>query len=342
MGVIAKGRMGLGHSKSAATTKEKLKELVAQISEQDLLLTLVDKGVQGRFLTWENTMQLDLGWNNLIYNYKMSPALLKFHLNAIHDVAHTPANMNLWNYAESGACPLCGWKNCNIKHILAVCNFSLNNKRFNWRHDNVLRVIAKALLDQLEKFNNKDTKPGTKEWVNFKSSESSYRKPAFKIKKESSFETAVDWKLMWDEESLPSQFPQHIFCTAERPDIVVWSESVKEVILIELTVGDEGNFSDQVVRKEARYNRELIPGLSNSGWKARLFTVEVGCRGFWHHTVPALFNYFGLGKRVKKQVLEEAALVALKCSYAIWLARNNKKWAPSYDIAKRPTQPSTE
>ena len=342
VGIIAKGRMGLGHSKGAATTKDKLKEMVAQISEQDLLLTLVDKGVQGRFMTWENTMQLDLGWNNLIYNYKMSPALLKFHLNAMHDVAHTPANMSLWNYAESGACPLCGWKNCNIKHILAVCYFSLNNKRFNWRHDNVLRVIAKALLDQLEKFNNKDTKPVTKEWVNFKSSESSYRKPAFKIKKESSFETAVDWKLMWDEDSLPAQFPQHIFSTAERPDIVVWSESVKEVILIELTVGDESNFSDQVVRKEARYNRELIPGITASGWKARLFTIEVGCRGFWHHTVPALFNYFGLGKRVKKQVLEEAALVALKCSYAIWLARNNKKWAPSYYIAKRPTQPSIE
>ena len=211
VGIIAKGRMGLGHSKGAATTKDKLKEMVAQISEQDLLLTLVDKGVQGRFMTWENTMQLDLGWNNLIYNYKMSPALLKFHLNAMHDVAHTPANMSLWNYAESGACPLCGWKNCNIKHILAVCYFSLNNKRFNWRHDNVLRVIAKILLDQLEKFNNKDTKPVTKEWLNFKSSESSYRKPAFKIKKESSFETAVDWKLIWDEDSLPAQFPQHIF-----------------------------------------------------------------------------------------------------------------------------------
>ena len=95
VGIIAKGKMGLGHNKGATTTKDKLKELVAQISEQDLLLTLVDKGVQGRFMTWENTMQLDLGWNNLIYNYKMSPALLKFHINAMHNVAYTPANMSL-------------------------------------------------------------------------------------------------------------------------------------------------------------------------------------------------------------------------------------------------------
>ena len=88
-GVTVQGRIGLGSKRSLASEKEKLKELVAHISEQDILLTLVDKGVQGQFLTWENTMQLDLGWNNLIYSYKMSPALLKFHLNATHDVANT-------------------------------------------------------------------------------------------------------------------------------------------------------------------------------------------------------------------------------------------------------------
>ena len=65
---------------------------------------------------------------------------------------------------------------------------------------------------------------------------------------------------------------------------------------MEPTVGDESNFSDQVARKEARYNRELIPGSLGKGWKARLFTVEIGCRGFWHHTLPALSNYFSVTK----------------------------------------------
>ena len=301
VGVTTEGRMGLGSKKCASNDKEKLKELVAQISERDLLLTLVDKGIQGRFLTWENTMQLDVGWNNLIYNYKMSPALLKFHLNAMHDVAHTPANMKLWNYAETGNCPLCGWRNCNIKHILAVCNFSLNNKRFNWRHDNVLRVIAGALLNQIEKFNSGQVAATAKEWSVFKSSSSSYRKPDLKIKRESPFAKTDDWQLIWDEDDLPALFPQHIYCTAERPDIVVWSDKEKEIILVELTVGDESNFSDQVVRKEARYNRELIPGLTSKGWKARLFTVEVGCRGFWHHTLPALLNYFGVVRESEKE-----------------------------------------
>ena len=205
----------------------------------------------------------------------MSPALLKFHINSMHDVANTPANMKLWNYADTGNCTLCGWRSCNIKHILAVCHYSLNNRRFNWRHDNVLRVIAGALLDQLNMYNSLDNKMKEDKWVNFKSSKGSYRKPHYNIKRESSFDTAKDWKMLWDEDQFPVEFPQNIYNTSERPDIVVWSEEAKEVILIELTVGDEGNFSDQVVRKEARYNRELIPGITATGWKARLFTIEV-------------------------------------------------------------------
>ena len=71
---------------------------------------------------------------------------------------------------------------------------------------------------------------------------------------------------------------------------MVQSDSLREVVLIELTYGDKSNFGDQVARKEARYNRELIPDIEWCGWKARFFTVEIWCRGFWHHTVPALFN----------------------------------------------------
>ena len=55
-------------------------------------------------------------------------------------------------------------------------------------------------------------------------------------------------------------------------------------------MGDESNFRDQVEGKELCYDRELIPGLLGSGWKAQLFTVVIGCRGFWYHTLPALLK----------------------------------------------------
>ena len=132
------------------------------------------------------------------------------------------------------------------------------------------------------------------------------------------------WKLVWDEDKYPQEFPQNIYNTPEHPDIVVWSNKAKEVTLIKQTVGDESNFSDHVDSKETRYNKELIPGIIAAGWKAWLFTIEVGCRGFWYHTVPALLNYFGLMKKKKEETLQEAALTALCCSYSIWSAHNNK------------------
>ena len=94
--------------------------------------------------------------------------------------------------------------------ILAVCNFSLNNKRFNWRHDNVLRVIVKALLDRIGKINREEIERPERNWTCFRSSKGTYRK--------------LDNKIRKDEDECTAQFPQHIYCTAERPDIVVWSE----------------------------------------------------------------------------------------------------------------------
>ena len=48
----------------------------------------------------------------------------------------------------------------------------------------MLRVIAKALTDQIEKFNSKDFKLEVQEWTVFKSSSSSYQKPITKMKRE--------------------------------------------------------------------------------------------------------------------------------------------------------------
>ena len=41
---------------------------------------------------------------------------------------------------------------------------------------------------------------------------------------------------------------------------MVWSDEVKDVILVELKVVDESNFSDQVVRKKARESRVYTRG----------------------------------------------------------------------------------
>ena len=82
------------------------------LNDRNLLLTVYDDSVQGRFLTSENTMQLDAGWQNRLITF--SPGLTKFLLNAIHDVASTPNNLKLWNYSSSNNFPLRGRQQCNL------------------------------------------------------------------------------------------------------------------------------------------------------------------------------------------------------------------------------------
>ena len=313
--------------------RDRLKQLIASISESEMLQTLYNKSVQGRFLTWENTMQLDLGWNNLIDNDHMSPELLKFHLNSIHDTAHTPANMRLWKYSNTAKCPLCGINYCNLKHILACCRVALEGKRYNWRHDQVLRVICHTLLDQL-KANKKSKK--NRDWLVFKSKSSKYNIPPEKLEEVYSiFDRANDWVLVHDEDEAKKVFPQHIVNTPLRPDIVVYSDTLKIVILIELTCGDESNFESQRARKETRY-QQLLADIDVTGWSAQLFTVEVGCRGIYHHTLPHLFNFFNIPRHQKKKALNEVAVIALRCSYTIWLSRDNRIWSSNYELVKRP------
>ena len=125
------------------------------LNDRNLLLTVYDDSVQGRFLTSENTMQLDAGWQNRLITF--SPGLTKFLLNAIHDVASTPNNLKLWNYSSSNNCPLRGRQQCNLKHILTYCLVSLRQVRYNWRHDQSHRENDRGQAGRDKQLDSQDT-----------------------------------------------------------------------------------------------------------------------------------------------------------------------------------------
>ena len=87
------------------------------------------------------------------------------------------------------------------------------------------------------------------------------------------------------------QFPQHSANTPQRPDIVLYSNTLIVVYLIELKCGDESNFEIQRARKEARY-QQLGADICATRWEAQLFAVEVGCRGAIppHHPSSSQFG----------------------------------------------------
>ena len=102
---------------------------------------------------------------------------------------------------------------------------------------------------------------------------------------------------------------EHRANTPQRPDIVLYSNTLIMVYLIELTCGDENNFESQ----RARY-QQLLADVCATWWKAQLFTVEVGCQGLYHHTVPHLLNFFNIPRHRKMKVLNEVEMIALRCS----------------------------
>ena len=46
--------------------------------------------------------------------------------------------------------------------------------------------------------------------------------------------------------------------TALRPDVFLYSEKFRQVIMIQLTCGNEENFEDQRVGKLRRYEQQLV------------------------------------------------------------------------------------
>ncbi|TWW64138.1 hypothetical protein D4764_03G0011460 [Takifugu flavidus] len=84
--------------------------------------------------------------------------------------------------------------------------------------------------------------------------------------------TAQDWKLQVDL-GRQLKFPEHISTTSLRPDMVLTSESTKQVVLVELTVPWEDRLEEANERKRAKY-ANLVIECQNKGWKARCEPVE--------------------------------------------------------------------
>ena len=71
-------------------------------------------------------------------------AQMKFTLNAASDTLPHNANLSLWRKEDqlSAACKLCGERQ-TLCHILNSCKVALELRRYNTRHDEVLRTIEK-------------------------------------------------------------------------------------------------------------------------------------------------------------------------------------------------------
>ena len=105
-------------------------------------------------------------------------------------------------------------------------------------------------------------------------------------------------------------FPPKIVLTALRPDGVLYSEKLKTVLLLELTVPIEDCVLTAQSLKSKRYEG-LIRECQSNGWKGSLLTIEIGCRGYVSDSFKYILKQLGLSKLDSNLTIKQCSAIAL-------------------------------
>ena len=136
---------------------------------------------------------------------------------------------------------------------------------------------------------------------------------------------------MFDYARAQYVFPPEIVDTVRRPDILIWSTTSKIAILVELTCPAEEGILKARKRKNERYEK-LITSIKCTWGMCRLFTIEVGARGFVSHTVRKFLRCVGFSYAHTTRICKQLSAISARCSHIIWLSRDSKHWDRKRDI----------
>ena len=173
---------------------------------------------------------------------------LSFILRSGSDTLPTPMNLLRWNIQLSSKCHLCDHPQATTAHILNGCNVALNDGRYTWRHDSVLRSIVSKLRVTLGKD------------VHVFADLDGYRA----------------------HDSPPATMPPSLITTSARPDIAIFYN--QSIIIIELTICGNNKLAMDKARTFKRNKPNyihLIGDLERIGKPTKYVTIEIGALG--HH-----------------------------------------------------------
>ena len=143
-------RLGLGYT---ATPKVRInkssKDCRSYISnhhrtndETYAMSKAVQLQVQGQWTRWLNYIQQDFSWATLM---AMPANLTSFCLASPFDTLPSPTNLKRWRITTEAMCTLCSKDVYTITYILGACKVLLQQERYTFRHDTVLRKIIESL-----------------------------------------------------------------------------------------------------------------------------------------------------------------------------------------------------
>ena len=182
--------------------------------------------VQGQWTRWLNYIQQNFSWKSLL---AMPVNLSSFCMSSTYDTLPSPSNLKRWKLTTEASCFLCNKDTCTTSHILGACKVKGDSLSVS---DNVLRIIITNIRSSIK--NIKSTVPASKQPIKIK-----FVKKGTRVKNKNSSPSGILHQasgsvLLGDLDGSFSFLP-HIAFTELRPDITIFSNKLKRVILIELT-----------------------------------------------------------------------------------------------------------
>ena len=254
--------------------------------------------VQGQ-LKEITTLESETGlWKRLITC--LPRGQLSFVLRASLECLPTPITLKRWKLRIDPSCHLCGSVNANAKHILNHCSVALNDGRYSWRHDQVLKHLWKSLQPLIQK----------------------------------EYNLFADIEGVRASDTPHATIPPSILSTSARPDLVAMSNKEKKFQILELTIctNTDKNFASARSFKHSKPNYiQLVADLKMKGYTVMFDTLEIGSLGHWSiNTQNALDRFIkdtcNPQRSVTRRILQDASKISISTSQTIFFARKSTPW----------------
>ena len=118
-----------------------------EIEDRYAISKAVSLKIQGQWTRWLNYIQQNFSWKSLV---AIPVNLTLFCISWTYDTLPSPSNVKRRKLASEASCFLYKKDACTVSHILDACEVALNQGRFAFHHDNVLRIIISNIRSSIK------------------------------------------------------------------------------------------------------------------------------------------------------------------------------------------------
>ena len=246
--------------------------------------------VQGAFLELLSIEKGATHWKSVMYDLPHN--VCKFLINSCSDSLNHNSNLLRWGKRTNDHCSSCGNKE-TLQNVLNICPVYLNQGRFTWRHNNVLKYIWNSIKEGLDA-------------------------------KEFEHRSRADL----DDTAGSTTVPLECAATNLKPDICVFLPQNHQLTIVELSVSFEPNISKMHDYKVNKY-APLIQDIKDKDFTVFLYALEIGSRGYISNDNEKTLRSIHSTMYIKtpfKKFKSNISKLAIISSFVIFHSKSEPQW----------------